>query len=147
MSSLRAGGSPTSVLLLLSVAVAACGGGDGGDGGDSPTGPTAQDLVGGYELISFKFQDQPAFTPPAAVGTLVLTLTTYQVDISINFPLDTMRIHDEGTYSIGSNGTWAQESTTMDVQSVGTFELGNDTLSVDVTAQGQRILNVWRRTS
>lgn len=103
------------------------------------------DLAGSYTLVSITFEGQPTLTPPAATGTLVLTETRYDVDITIQTEQGPNQISDEGSYEVDGN-SWSQTSDDGDIQSVGTFELDGDVLTVDVTTQNQRVVNVWERT-
>ncbi len=126
------GGLAATVLLL-----GAC--------GSSSTSPgTSTDLSGSYTLQSLT---QSGFTlsPPLATGSLVLTSTNYTLHLVIAVPgqpADT--VNDAGTYTT-SGTAWTQNSTTLGVQSVGTFSLSNGVLSVNVTTQGQASSSVWKK--
>lgn len=125
------------VLLLAALLGVAC----------DDEGPTeaGADLTGTYTLESITFEGQPTLSPPAATGTLTLTDTRYEVSIDIQSPAGVQEVRDAGTYTVEGN-SWTQESDDGSLQSVGTFELEGDVLTVDVTTQGQRVVNVWRRS-
>jgi len=113
--------------------------------GSSSTGPnqglTAAELAGTYDLVSITFQGSPPLSPPAATGTLTLTLTDYKVTLSL--PPDAQEV-DSGTYTVSGN-QWTQSSSVQPVQSVGTAALSHDTLSVNVTTAGMQVSNVWKK--
>jgi hypothetical protein len=95
-------------------------------------------------MTSIQNPPNPAFTPPIATGTLVLTATTYDVTIDLQGQPE---IQDEGTYTI-SGSTWSQSSTTNPgVQSTGTYtyDQGTGVLTVDVTALGLRTITGWQK--
>lgn len=128
-----------SLGVLTLAALAAC-------GGNTATGPApAADLSGTYGLVSITFQGNPAIGPPTATGRLVLTKTTYNVTLDIKPPLVPEQvIVDSGTYSISGNA-WSQSSLVNPVQSVGTYTLSHDTLTVNVTTVGMQVENVWKK--
>ncbi|MDX1393120.1 MAG: hypothetical protein R3195_01970 [Gemmatimonadota bacterium] len=128
------------------------------DDDDDPMGPGGgppPDLSGTYDLVSFT---PPGSTtpigPPIADGTFVLNQTSSSdteasgdVDLDITIP-DGMggqnTIMESGTYTIRSDGTWEQESTTL--QTVGTYTLVGSTLTVIVTDPPQAATtSVWQR--
>lgn len=111
--------------------------------GDDGTGPSV-DLSGSYQLQSVTFPGQQPLTPPAAEGTLVLTQTTYNVNITIagNPP---QQVSDQGTYST-SGSTWTQESSVNGSQAVGNFTLSGNQLTVNTTLQGLPVVSVWLRS-
>ncbi len=113
----------------------------------SATGPeTNPDLVGTYDLVSFTLQGLGTVAPPMAIGTLVLTLKTY--DVTVAYAVSdsvTQNIADQGTYTVSGNH-WTQTSTVQNVQSVGTYSLDSSgRLSVDVTTAGQQESTVWQK--
>ncbi len=110
---------------------------------DDPSGPEV-DVTGSYSLLSFTFDGQLTLTPPAAQGTLVLLGSRYEVDITLETIAGTQVIQDVGTYTVDGT-SWSQTSDDGLLQSVGTFNLDNGVLTVDLTTQGQRILNIWRK--
>ncbi len=128
-----------SLGVLALAALAAC-------GGTSATQPaSAADLSGTYGLVSITFQGQQTIGPPTAIGRLVLTKTTYNVTLDIKPPLFPEQIIvDSGTYSISGNA-WSQSSLVNPVQSVGTYTLSHDTLTVNVTTVGLQVENVWKK--
>ncbi len=124
-------------LALFALVLAGC-------KGDS-TGPGAStDLSGTYSLQSLT-QSGLTLGPPLATGTLTLTSTNYTLNLSINIPgQQAEQIQDAGTYTT-SGSSWTQTSTTLGVQSVGTFSLSNGVLTVSVTTQGQASSSVWKK--
>ncbi len=110
--------------------------------GDESTGPSV-DLTGTYDLESVTFPGQQPLTPPTAVGTLVLTQTTYDVNITIatNPP---QQVSDQGEYSTSGN-TWSQTSSVNGSQAVGNYTLSGTRLTVNTTLQGLPIVSVWLR--
>lgn len=115
----------------------------------SSTGPASgnPDLVGSYTLVSIM---SGAFggvelKPPVATGTMTMTDSTYTVDITIAAPgQDTIPVQDMGTYTV-SGDSITQTSSVQQIQSVGTYSLVNNTLTVDVTAAGQETKTVWNK--
>lgn len=107
-----------------------------------PSGNSA--LVGNYSLYSITLAGLPTLGPPAATGSMSMTDSTYVVDVTVNSPPAPSQIvvHDEGTYTVSGNSI-TQTSTIQSIQSVGTYTLSNDTLTVDVTAAGQETKTVW----
>ena len=99
-------------------------------------------LIGTYDLASATFQNQQAIGPPIATGTLVLADSTYIVTLTI--PPDTTPVVDSGTYTV-SGSNWTQASKVQPVQSVGTYSLSHDTLSVNVTTLNMQVATVWTK--
>jgi hypothetical protein len=108
------------------------------------TGPEGNaDLIGSYSLASLTYEGQATLGPPFATGSMVLTDTTYSVSIDIVVPgTDPQHIADSGTYTV-SGSNWSQTSSTLNVQSVGTYALASGTLTVDVTTAGQHVTTIW----
>ena len=139
-----------SLRALLPLAVlalgltAACSSDD--DNGTDP--PDQTDLSGTYELVSLT-QAGSTVAPPIATGTLVLTQTTYSIDLTVPNPDDPfgpgINTLDNGTYSTDGSD-WTQESSTTGLQGVGTFTLQGNTLTVNVTTVGIEVLTVWNKT-
>lgn len=117
------------------------------DNYEQPTQAPSVDLTGTYQLVSIIFGAPPALEPPVAVGSLVLTSTDYdlQITLSVTVPGIPDTIIDRGTYKASGN-TWTQESSLTPTQSTGTFSQQGDTLSVSVTTGGLKIDSVWRKT-
>ncbi|MEE8573152.1 MAG: hypothetical protein V3T20_07795 [Gemmatimonadota bacterium] len=114
---------------------------------EQPTNlPEPTDLSGTYELVTLTQAGTPTIGPPIATGTLVLTQTSYVIDLTTpdqtGTPVNTV---DNGTYSTDGN-TWTQESSTTGLQGVGTFTLQGNTLTVNVTTVGIEVLTVWNKT-
>jgi hypothetical protein len=126
------------VLALVCVGASAC-----GSDSTAPSSSSTALLVGTYDLVSITFPGQPTLSPPAATGELRLHDSTYALTITLPEQGTTP---DSGTYTINGNH-WSQSSVTNPVQSVGTYTLSNDTLSVDLTEQGLLIENVWKKRS
>lgn len=125
-------------LTLLAVVLVGC-------GGSSTSPPSSTDLSGNYNLTSLK-QSGFTFAPPIATGTLVLTRTNYTLHLIVavpSQPADT--VQDAGTYTT-SGSQWTQTSSQPGgTQSVGTFTLQNNVLTVNVTTQGQAVTTVWQK--
>jgi len=125
-----------SAAVLL--ALPAC----GDDGG--PAG-TAQDFSGTYAIVSFQ---QGGVTIPGATGTVVLTATTYTLDVEV----PPLTITDSGTYTAvgtATAGTWTQQSSQGGTfQASGTYAVDPATnrLTIDTTVQGVRNVIVLERT-
>ncbi|MCG6954651.1 MAG: hypothetical protein LJF04_01555 [Gemmatimonadetes bacterium] len=121
---------------LAALALASCKNNDS-------TGPAGNaDLVGSYALASLTFEGQPTLQPPLANGSLVLSDTTYSLSINITVPGAEQQITDAGTYTV-SGSNWSQTSSTLNIQSVGTYALASGTLTVDVTTAGQHVTTIW----
>jgi uncharacterized lipoprotein YehR (DUF1307 family) len=126
-------------LIALSVVVALVGCGSDNSGPSNPAPPS-----GTYSLTSAQNPPNPALTPPAVTGQLVLAATTYSVTIDVQGQDE---VQDQGTYSISGN-SWTQISTANPgVQSTGTYTYASATgvLTVDVTASGVRTITVWQK--
>lgn len=106
--------------------------------GSTNPGLTAAELVGSYDLASLTLGASEPLTPPTATGTLMLTLTRY--NLTLNLPSGTQV--DSGTWSV-SGSTWSQSSDVSPEQEQGTASLSHDTLSVNLTAGGTTISSVW----
>jgi len=133
---------PSVFLVAVALLASAC----GSDNNSTQPNITPQEVQGNWELVSFT-QGGNTLVPPAAAGTLALTLTTYAIDIMLPPPIGEQA--DTGTYTI-SGTTWSQTSTSSanaGLQSQGTAALSSnqDTLSVNVTTQGQQVATVWAR--
>jgi len=117
---------------------------------EQPTNlPEPTDLSGTYELVSLTQGGITIGPAQGATGALVLTQTTYSIDLTVPNPDDPfgpgINTVDNGTYSTdGSN--WTQESSTTGLQGVGTFTLQGNTLTVNVTTVGIEVLTVWNKT-
>ena len=114
---------------------------------EQPTQAPSVDLTGTYDLISITFGAPPALEPPVAVGSLVLTSSDYDLQITLSVTVSGIpdTITDRGTYTASGN-TWTQVSSLTPTQSTGTFSQQGDTLSVSVTIGGLKIDSVWRKT-
>ncbi|HEX8716959.1 MAG TPA: hypothetical protein VF722_08270 [Gemmatimonadaceae bacterium] len=142
MPMLRGVVRPSVFLVAVALLASAC----GSDNTPTQSNITPQEVQGNWELVSFT-QGGNTLVPPAAAGTLTLTLTTYAIDITLPPPVGEEA--DTGTYTI-SGTTWSQTSTSAanaGLQSQGTAALSSnqDTLSVNVTTQGQEVATVWAR--
>jgi hypothetical protein len=127
---------------MLALAVLALAAGCGGKDSTGPVAVSSDRLAGTYDLISITFQGQQTLTPPEATGVLLLTSTTYMVTLHV--APDTAAVVDSGTYAISGN-QWSQTSTATQLQSVGTYTLSHDTLTVNVTTQGMQVSNLWKK--
>ena len=141
---------PLRAILVLPLAVLALAGLATGCSDDDPVDPPVEtDLSGTYELASLT-QAGTTIGPPLATGTLVLTQTTYAIDLTVPNPDDPfgpgINTLDNGTYSTDGN-TWTQESSNTGLQGVGTFSLQGGALTVDVTTAGLEVLTVWNLTN
>ncbi|MGH7670871.1 MAG: hypothetical protein ACRENQ_15400 [Gemmatimonadaceae bacterium] len=111
------------------VGVAAC-------GSSNTTGTDTVSLAGNYTLQSFSEGGQAV---PQTTGTLTMTGTNYLVNIA-----GAVTLVDSGTYTATSAGAFTQTSTVLGgLQSVGTYTLANDTLTVNVSAQGVTVAQTW----
>ncbi len=129
---------PVAAFALAS-GLAACG---DDDGGTPPPGPV--DLSGTYELVSLT-QSGVTLSPPVATGTLTLTATTYQLQLTTpDLQGQPQQTNDNGTYET-SGSDWTQQSATGLGTSTGTFTLQGNTLTVRVTAP-LVLTTVWNRT-
>lgn len=90
-----------------------------------PPPPPPPTLPGVFQLVSLT-QGGNTIGPPLATGTLVLTQTTYSIDLNVPDPNDPfgppVNTVDSGTYST-SGSNWTQESSETGLQGVGTFTL------------------------
>jgi len=121
---------------LAALALASCKSNDS-------TGPEGgANLAGTYSLVSLTFEGQPTVGPPLATGSLTLTDTAYSISIDITVPGAEQQITDAGTYTV-SGSSWSQSSSTLNIQSVGTYTLADGTLTVDVTTAGQQVTTIW----
>ncbi len=119
--------------VMAVVAGTAC-----GSSGTTNPGLTAAELVGTYDLGSLTLGTNPPVGPPAGTGTLMLTLSTYNV--TLNLPSGTQV--DSGTWSV-SGSTWTQTSSVQPIQEQGTASLSHDSLTVSLNAAGTAISSVW----
>lgn len=126
--------SAASLALAAALAVASC------SNSTSSNGLTSQDVEGSYNLLSLTAPPNPELTPPAATGTLVLTLTRYNVNLNV---VGTPTA-DSGTYTINGN-TFTETSEATGFQYTGTAALSHDTLTVNVTTPGGQISNTWQK--
>lgn len=128
--------------VCLAGSVAACS--DDDDNGTNP--PVVVDLSGTYDLVSVTQGGVTVGPDQGASGTLVLTQTTYSIDLTLPGPTGPVNTTDSGTYEISGN-TWTQESDNAGgFQGVGTYSLSGGTLTVDVTTAGVQVLSVWQST-
>ena len=119
--------------VMAVVAGTAC-----GSSGSTTPGLTAAELVGTYDLVSLTLGNSDPLTPPAATGTLVLHTSTYGV--TLNLPSGPEA--DSGTWTVNGT-TWTQTSSVQAIQEQGTVGLSHDTLTVNLSAAGTMISNVW----
>ena len=130
-----------------------------GCGGDDPMEPEAAppDLSGSYTLVSFSsafLTGGVAVTPPTVTGSFTLEQTsvvedeaTGTMDLALSVPDGeggTTTIEETGIYKNRMDGQWEQAGELQ--QARGTYELGDNTLTVDVTEPSLAVSNtVWRR--
>lgn len=119
--------------VIAVVAGTAC-----GSSGSTNPGLTAAELVGTYDLVSLTLGNSDPLTPPTATGTLVLHSSTYSV--TLNLPSGTQS--DSGTWTVNGT-TWTQTSSVQPIQEQGTVALSHDTLTVNLSAAGTSISNIW----
>lgn len=121
-------------------------------GSDNSTGNQLSnaDVAGDWTMLSYQIVPQPAFTPPAATGTLRLTDTDYHVFVvqTTGEVVDTVA-NDSGTYEV-SGSSWSQTSANPDQPgSTGTVTLTKsgavETLQVNTTAAGVLTHSIWTR--
>lgn len=113
----------------------------------SSTGPGGSvDLSGNYSLTSFKEDTNPAFGPPFATGTLVLTSSKYNLSLNVDIPSpgDTTVLVDSGTYTTHGDSI-AEHSSTGLPDALGTFTFASPTLSINVTESALKIATVWHK--
>lgn len=140
---------PTLAVALLAL-TAGCS--DDDEGGTNP--PPGTDLSGTYTLVSVQQggEDAPECGPSlGCTGTLTLTATRYTLELTTPDPDDPLgsppiTIVDTGTYTTSGN-EWTQTSDGNLPQSVGTYTLQGNTLRVDATSAGIRVISRWNKTS
>ncbi len=120
--------------VMALVAGTAC----GSSSGSTSPGLTAAELVGTYDLVSLTLGNSGPLTPPAATGTLVLHASTYNVMLTLPSGPEA----DSGTWTVNGT-TWTQTSSVQPIQEQGTVGLSHDTLTVNLSAAGTSISNVW----
>lgn len=104
----------------------------------SPTAPLPKvDLTGSYSLLSFAF----GTAPESATGTLVTDTVKYKLDLTLN---DTLTLVDSGTY-VARGDSIAEHSSTGLPDAVGTFKISGDSLTIDASEAGQRVVTVWQK--
>ncbi len=136
--------------MLLPLAVVACVGlaagcgDDDGNGGTDPPPPV--DLSGTYVLGSLTQGGQPCPVPIPCHGTMTLTQTRYDVDLTVPDPVTQLPVQtlDSGEYSIDGNN-WTQQSDGQLPASIGTFTFQGGTLTVMVTSPLE-VTTVWNKT-
>lgn len=143
-------GSLPALLVAWLAMTAGCSD-DDGNGGTNP--PPGTDLSGTYTLVSVQ---QGAGTPQCGpslgcTGTLTLTATRYTLELTTPDPDDPLgsppiTIVDTGTYTTSGN-EWTQTSDGNLPQSVGTYTLQGNTLTVAATSAGILVTSVWNKTS
>ncbi len=115
-----------------------------GCGSSDSTGPTT-DLAGSYTLQALTISGQSVPVPTFATGTLVLTATTYNVNVAVTIPGQETTYADQGTYTV-SGSTWTQTSTVTQGQvTTGTYSQSGNTLTVNVEVEGQATSMVWAK--
>jgi hypothetical protein len=136
--------SVLALLAALSVA-AACGSDNSTDNQLSNA-----DVAGDWTMVSYQIVPRPAYTPPAAAGTLRLTDTDYHVFVALTTGevVDTVA-NDSGTYNVDGS-IWTQTSTNPEQPpSAGTVSLMKsgavETLQVNTTAAGVLTHSIWTR--
>ena len=149
---LRSWPAPLSPLLVILLALAAC-------GGEDPVEPEPErppDLTGSYmlESLSAIVTGGQTLTPPDVSGTFSVQQTSVTGSeasgttmISITLPDGlggTAELGDQGTYVNRLDGTWEQAGVLL--QGLGTYTLRGDVLTVDVTEPALNVsTTVWRR--
>src|SRR5690349_11163631 len=88
--------------LVLGVAIAL------GAGACSSTTAPSVDLSGNYGLVSIRFGQGTALTPPGETGTFSLSATAYSLSLS-----GSVSETDTGTYTISGGSSWSQTSSTQ----------------------------------
>ena len=126
------------VLLLVPLTAVAC-------KSSSSTGPGGTaNLAGTYHLLSFKEDTLPTFGPPVATGTLVLTTSKYNLNLTVNIPIpgDTVILADSGTYTTHGDSI-AEQSMTGNPDALGTVAVHGDTLVINVTESVLTVATSW----
>ena len=126
-----------------------CGGGDTMDP-EPPAAVGPPDLSGTYSLVSVT-QGGLTVGPPGATGTFTLSQTSSSGDTasgtltySISIPAIGFMQDDEGTFTVKSDGSWAQ--TGQVAQALGTYTLAGNVLTVIVTEPlAAASTTVWQR--
>ena len=143
-------GSLPALLVALLAMTAGCSD-DDGNGGTNP--PPDTDLSGTYTLVSVQQGGPDALECGPSLGctgTLTLTATRYTLDLTTPDPdnpfADPITIEDTGTYTTSGN-EWTQTSDGNLPQSVGTYTLQGNTLTVAATSAGILVTSVWNKTS
>jgi len=106
--------------------------------GDSTTPSGPIDLTGSYNLQSIVIGGQ---TQPNSNGTLQLSGSSYDLALTLNAQVEPEEV---GTYQLCGTDTWSHTSTTTGVQSIGTFSLVGNTLTITLTSP-QASLAVWTK--
>jgi hypothetical protein len=107
------------------------------------TGPSSVSLAGSYTLTSFSEAGND-LTQAVQTGTLVLTGTTYSVNIQFLGNV-APAVVDSGTYTATATGAFSQTSTATGQQATGTYTNSNGVLSVNVTSQGVAVAQTWQK--
>ncbi len=113
-----------------------------------------RDFTGTYTLVSVSQGTAAAVVPiPGATGSLVLTATTYEAEMTIPQPppAPALVITDQGTYTATgteTSGEWTQQSTIdVNLQYAGTYtwDASTSQLTLDTTAGAVRTVLVIQK--
>ena len=127
---------------LLSVAASAAIALAAGGCSNSTSPGTSVDLTGTYDLVSISIGGQAVAN---STGTFSLTTTNYDLQLTLGGMAEP---EDRGTYTASgsaASGTWSQKSTTSSNQSVGTYTMSGNTLTVTVTSPAPGSVSVWQK--
>jgi hypothetical protein len=133
-------GSVRSLAVLVAAAglvwVAAC------SSSSSTTATANVSLAGTYTLKSFSEAGQDL--SQVASGTAALTSDTYSVNIQFAGNV-APAIVDSGSYTATAAGSFSQTSKVTGQQATGTYTNTNGVLTVNITAQGVPVVQVWQK--
>jgi hypothetical protein len=125
----------SSIAAITIAAAASC------SNSTSNNGLTPQEMQGNYVLTSVHSPPAPVLVPPAATGTLALTLTNYTLVLTIT---GSGTQYDGGTYTISGNN-FTQHSDTTGFSYDGTATLVADSLNVLVVTPGGNVTTTWHK--
>lgn len=106
------------------------------------TATNSVSLSGSYSLQSFTEAGQDL--SQVASGTATLTTTNYSVNIQFAGNV-APAIVDSGTYTATASGTFTQTSKVTGQQATGTYTNANGILTVNITAEGVPVVQVWQK--
>jgi len=133
-------GALRRILLPVSV-IAALAGCSKDTASTSCASGTPANLVGSYDLLSYTIGSNTTPAPPA-IGNLRFHAGTYGVDVTLPGP---QVISDSGTYALTGSDCISQTSLYGHAPFVGVYALQSGILTIDGTASGTVVSNIWAR--